>query len=232
MTWCCDSSQLCVSKRFSQQSCDQSQHSKMSMPETNPYAPPATSDALFPRPRWFRREGKFVVVRTGAVLPARCVKTNEAVERYNEVKPRQLMWVPSWARLSPSLGIVAPMLAIWMTSDWASTAFLVVAVPSILIAGLLPVAFQKRMNVTYALQRRERRWRLAVQSVAVVGGVGGWLLGKVYDTDSFAGFFALIGGGFLASVFHHPLRAARYRDGEFWIKGCSPEFLDSLERES
>jgi hypothetical protein len=226
---CCDSSQLCLSKRFSQQSCDESQHSKLSMSETNPYAPPATSEVLFPHPRWFRRDGKFVVVRTGAVLPARCVKTNEEIGEREVSKERQFTWVPLWARFSAFLAMTSPLLVVFFINSHSSTAFYTIGVPGILIAGFLPVAFQKRMKVTYALHRRERRWRLAVQGVAVAGGVGGWLFLKTYDTDSLAGFFALIGGGLLAGVFHHPLRTARHRDGEFWLKGCSPEFLDSLD---
>jgi len=198
-----------------------------SMSETNPYAPPATSEVLFPRARWFRRDGKFVVVRTGAVLPARCVKTNEPIEMQDESKERQLVWVPLWARLSPCLGIPLPF--VMLMNPKVTSVGMYASIPIILIGAFLGLAFQKRMKVTYALQRRERRWRLAVQGVAVAGGIGGWFLSQAYNTDSPAGFFALIGGGLLVGLFHHPLRVARYRDGEFWIKGCSSEFLDSLD---
>jgi hypothetical protein len=198
------------------------------MSELDPYAPPATSGVALSRPRWFRREGKFVVVRTGAVLPARCVKTNEQVEEYNAAKPRQLMWVPLWARLSPSLGGLLLLLAVWRTPNRASVTFLGGAVLTIVVAGFLSLIVQKRLNVTYALNRRQRRWRLAVQSVAAGCGIGAWFLFEANGTDSM-GFFVLIGGFLLVGALQHPLRITRHRDGEFWLKGASPAFLDSLE---
>jgi len=33
-------------------------------------------------------------------------------------------------------------------------------------------------------------------------------------------------------VYPQPLIAVRHRDGEFWLKGASPEFLDSLASSS
>jgi len=41
-----------------------------------------------------------------------------------------------------------------------------------------------------------------------------------------------MGGIGITRVYPQPLIAVRHRDGEFWLKGASPEFLDSLASSS
>jgi hypothetical protein len=199
------------------------------MQDSNPYAPPAAMDPSWPDPRWFRRDGKFVVVRTGAILPGRCIRTNQVLGESDGLIERQLVWTPKWAQCMPAALILMVTLPLFVNSTTGMLTISVIGVLGIVVAGLLSIANQKRVNVRYGLGWRKRRWRLLAQGVIAALCVGGWILCEILKTNTLVTIPLLIGGGTLLGVLYHPLRVARYRDGEFWLKGCSPEFLDSLD---
>jgi len=205
------------------------------MTETNPYATPATAEVapVFPA-HGFRRDGEFVVVRTGAVLPKRCIQTNEPIGQDDWIKEKKLQWSPRWAGLCTSLPYVSLiLLQSWLPSifkDYFTVVIVVMMIGSVATASV----FLKACFVTYGLKgsvyRKQRRARLTFVGLIGLAGVASMLC-------AFLGYFMwvvviLVGMVIVSSLsavrLLRSFRVTRYRDGEFWLKGCSPEFLDSL----
>src|SRR6185503_18903158 len=82
----------------------------MSMPGMDPYAPPSAMNPFWPDPRWFRRDGKFLVIRTGAILPGRCIKTNQVIGERDGLIGKQFVWTPKWVKFTPAA--VIPMVTL------------------------------------------------------------------------------------------------------------------------
>jgi hypothetical protein len=154
------------------------------MSETNPYAPPATSGVAPACPaHGFRRDGEFIVVRTGAILPKRCIQTNHVIDQHDWTKERKLQWSPKWAGLYTALPYLTWILLLeWFPAlkEHVSFGMIAVMVTSVTIA----LTFRRTCFVTYGLK---------------------------------------------SSVTSRPLQVARCQNGEFWLKGASPAFLDSLD---
>jgi hypothetical protein len=89
----------------------------------------------------------------------------------------------------------------------------------------------KRVEVAFGLSQRERKKLLMAElalGACIAGGVSvacatDWMSGLL-------GGIMLLAGAVIAKKFYRPLHAVRYRDGEFWLKGASIAFLDSLDR--
>jgi hypothetical protein len=183
------------------------------MSEVNPYAPPVSlAPPSLPPSVLFRREGNHVVIRDGAHLPARCVRTNQPVEPNGWTRRKRMTWMPSW---------------VWL--------LLLVHLIVLIIVGL---CVQKKAWLTYSMTKGVRKgyiWRVGVSLIALIGGMALGMAGLVNMRASWGwpavavGGVMFLGGAIVAACFHSPLRVTRHRDGEFWIKGCSPEFLDSLD---
>ena len=200
----------------------------------NPYAPPTTSEVAPVCPaHGFRRDGEFVVVRTGAVLPKRCIQTNEPIGQDDWNKEKKLQWSAKWAGLCALSYPSLILLQKWFPplKDHFAFGMMVVVIGSVAIT----IPFQKTFFVTYSLKgsvhRKQRRTRLTF-----IGLLG--LAGLALMLRTFLGYFiwvvvVLVGVVIVSSLSAVRLlcsfRVTRHRDGEFWIKGCSPEFLDSLE---
>lgn len=207
------------------------------MPETNPYAPPATSEVAQVCPaHGFRRDGEFIVVRTGAVLPKRCIQTNEPIGQGDWSKEDKLHGSPRWAGLCISLPCVTPLLLQnWLPSifkDYFAVVIVAMMIGSVAIASI----FHKTCFITYGLkgsvQRKQRRTRLIF--VGLLGLAGVALMLCAFLGHFIWVFIVLLGMVIVISLsavrLSRFIRVIRYRDGEFWLKGCSPEFLDSLDK--
>lgn len=186
-------------------------------PELNPYAPPAQwGPNTLPneRGRGIRREGDLLLAVDGAILPSRCIRTNEPTDSGGLTKTRKLTWYPRWIWVFTLVGLI-PV--------------------SVILASLL----QKNFSVTYSLSRRERarfESRLALGwllftgafvqmtvAVALAGTDSGIWAGIVLSS----GILMMIAGGVF--IFRAaPLRAVSCANGSFGLKGCSEEFLDSV----
>ena len=175
----------------------------------NPYQSPATASAAaeLAADAALRVEGKQLVVRSGAVLPPVCVKTNEPIAREDYLQKRF-----TWC--SPAIGLL------------------------ILISGFLLVLVyfiaRKKCSLTFGLTpavRRKYRNRKIIKIVAAI--VLFFALPVAAGADS--GLLLLIVFLlFLTAVFslffgNSPLAVTKQRNGEFWISGCSKEFLARLE---
>lgn len=183
--------------------------------EANPYKAPDVMNVTAPNlaapdaPFYFR-DGNLLVIRDGAELPKRCVHTNQEVEEKGWRKRRLLAWTPPWIFVFILFGLL----------------------PFLLLAVLL----QKKAKITYSLSK-DARSRLAKKrlialgvmlagiGVAVVGG--SFLNGDAAVLPIFAGIVIAL-GGLIGSLMFNPVAVKKYKDGWFSLKGCSPDFLDSL----
>lgn len=175
--------------------------------DENPYQSPTTVSRAFPTDGGFRVEGKLLVVVTGAVLPPICVKTNRPVSQQDLVT-RQYSWCSSW---------------------WA---FL------ILVSGLLLVLVyflvRKKCTLTFGLDpavKRKYRLRNLAKVVAVIALF--FALPFVAGTNSMPAIVVVLllflGSIVALLIGNSALSVTKYRNGEFWLHGCSFEFLDGLQ---
>jgi len=186
----------------------------------NPYAAPASmqaSDTQSPVPQQddgsYYRDGKFLIVKDGASLPSFCVITNEQVLQGGRRKQVPIAWTPPWIYIIAVLGLLLALIAI--------------------------LAFQKKAKITYSLS--ERAWnkivkRRTIGFAVLLGGVALIIMGIKAPTDA-AYAMAFIPGGVIAILISlvtfslaHPIKVIKFKKGWFRIKGCSPEFLETLPK--
>lgn len=150
-----------------------------------------------------------LVVRSPAVLPERCIKTNLSAD----VTPRfcRLYWShPIIYFLFP----LSPLIALFEFATGRNTCEV--------IYYLSPAA-------------RRRLWCLRLLPVvaALFAVVIVILVAYARDVSRFAFLASLLGllGLIAGSFFSAPFRIHKARGDRFWIKGCGAEFLDSIRRD-
>jgi len=158
-----------------------------------------------------RRDGnKIVVPVSGAQLPRRCVKTNQPVTE-TEVKNKTLYWYP-------------PLIALSILI-------------SLLIFLILYLVMRKKIIIDIPLSRDGRgivRKHWAIVWALLLGGVVLFIAG-IANIDR-AGWLIVIGllvglAGLIYSAYKGVLlRPTKLKDGEVWLAGACPEFLDSLPK--
>ncbi len=187
----------------------------MSDIDTNPYAAPVAQalPPLLPKAAtgYFYRDDKYLVVSNHAELPHRCVLTNQPVAPDGWRKPVAIAWTPPWVFVTLLAGA--------------------------LVALILILVLQKKAKVTYSLSPEGRGriqkkkmvgWLMLLGAIALI--VGGFNVPE----GSGLTVFAMLGGILVIVVsliffsIANPVKAVKFRDGWFRLKGCSPEFLDSL----
>ena len=174
--------------------------------DDNPYQSPTVDRSAALSTANVRVDGKYLVVASGAVLPPLCVKTNAPVQQ-QDIRQRRLSWCP------PIVGLL------------------------ILLSGLLLILVyfiaRKHCTITFGLSpavRQKYRNRRILKIVAVV--VLFFVLALTAAIDS-AAVILTVFILFLVSVIslfigNAPLAIAKHRKGEFWISGCSKEFLAAV----
>lgn len=186
----------------------------MTTSDPNPYATPQASSPPVSSSNnhsAFFRDGKFLVVRDGAVLPERCLVTNKETSHADWRKRVTISWFPSWVFITILLNLIVMAVAMLIT--------------------------QKKAGVTYSLSR-EIRWKIRKKNylgfafgLGAIGlFVGGFTIWS--EADSVGAAFLV---GILLAIFSlicfvvaNPLKAIKYKDGWFRLKGCSEEFLETL----
>ena len=175
--------------------------------DQNPYEAPTAAPSAPLSMTEVRVEGKFLVVTSDAVLPPFCVKTNRPVQP-EDFQQRQLSWCP-------------PIVALL-----------------ILLSGLLLIlvyiVVRKHCRIKFGLspetRKKYRNWRI-YKIIAVIALFFAFPFSATLDNSAVIG---AVGVGFLAAVLslfigNSPLAIARHRKGEFWISGCSMEFLAQVQ---
>lgn len=156
-----------------------------------------------------RADGKFLVIRTDAILPKRCIKTNQPVD--DPPVTRKLYWAPPW--------IIALILI------------------NLLVVLIVYMVMRKECRITYYINKQHKNRRLinlAIGCGLFVFGVVGFFGGIVFESGLFALGSALI---WLASIVFlvivgKVISVTKYKDDEFWIKGVCQEYLDEVRAET
>lgn len=176
----------------------------------NPYAapkmvePPAV-DAATGAAIW--RNGKLLVIGPDQVLPARCVKCNEAADAYPF--RRTLVWYPRWTYLGLLGGLI----------------------PFVVIA----IVMQKKLTGVFALCELHRRHRRRAILIGWLGSLAGMaiIIGGASSRDLAA--LGVMSGivTILISVFYGLFASRivwpqRIRDQRAWVNGVCPQYLEGL----
>lgn len=152
-------------------------------------------------------DGDCLVVRSGAVLPNRCVRTNQPTS-FMEERRQTLYWAPSWIAILILLNL--------------------------LILAIVYFVVRKACDITYSESqelRSARRTRVLITSLVCVALFVGMIAGIGYES---AGvmivtiFGLLVGLITLLVVARGPIRPVKHKNGEFWLRGFSREYLDQL----
>ena len=169
-------------------------------------------------------------------MPKRCIQTNEPIGQDDWIKEKKLQWSPKWAGLCTSL----PYLSLILLQKWLPHTFkdLLSLGMAVMMFGSVAVAvvLRKTCFVTYSLKssvhRKKRRARLIL--ALLMGLAGAAVLLCAFMDHYFWVPIVIAGAVSIAAVILgrasvQLLQVIRHRDGEFWLKGCSSEFLDSLD---
>jgi len=174
---------------------------------TNPYEPPLVDVAVVATPQ-IRTDGMYLIVDSGAELPRRCVKTNQPISE-QDMKRRDMYWHPSWV--------------------------IIVIIMSIPIGLLVLFLVRKRCRIVYGLHPDVRRRYLIFILVKLLISVALFvalvLAAVVWNAEVAMAILLVVSLVSLLAIFigNAPLRVTNWRQGAFWIKGCSREFLLSIE---
>jgi hypothetical protein len=182
----------------------------------NPYHPPSeinppplnaagSESACF-------RDGKFLVIREGSVLPNRCIVSNQVVDSKGWRKPFRVVWNPRWILWLLILGPIIYAITIACT--------------------------QQRASFTVSMGKGIRRKLASARLISLLMLAG--MVGCIYACVQFSKVStpnAIIAGSaafvlliIMAVVARRaiPLRAVKHAFGFFAVKGCSEAFLSTL----
>ena len=157
-------------------------------------------------------EGKWLVMPTKTALPERCIRTNAPVSP-EEYRRWDLPHIPRWL------------------------VFLMLVSPLLLIA--VPFAVQRRCVFKAGLSNQARRdffLRKSAACLLMLAPLALCLYAVVVNSEEWVLMAILLSlpcfwiGFAILILWTSPLRVIRADDQLFWIRGCSPEFLASLEQ--
>ena len=174
----------------------------------NPYQSPATIPDGPCQAGGLRVEGKLLVVQSGAVLPPVCVKTNQPVSEYDLVT-RRFTWCSPLVAL---LALVSGPLLILV--------YFVARRKCTLTFGILPT-----------INGRYRTFRIVKIVAVFVLFLALFLVAPIRDSTPLVMVILVL---FLISVVslcfgNSPLTVTKYRAGEYWVAGCSRDFLADIQ---
>lgn len=176
----------------------------------NPYAAPATLTPEKMTFAGFEVRGKKLAVQDGAILPARCIKTNQPVtiEETGRIKRIKLAWSnPWWALL-----ILLPL--------------------GILVYIIVALSTRKSGSITVHLShqavKRKRIWvsSLLLLAVGIPTVVFGLKIGL--SEIAFIAFFTSIILLIIALFSTRYLTPVRHKEGWFLIRGINREYLNDI----
>lgn len=176
----------------------------------NPFQSPTLDESLVlaSSDRLFEIDRNLLVIRSGLVLPARCVYTNQPLAE-SELRTKTMYYCRPWVFILLLLGGVLPfLLAYWI--------------------------LRKKCVIGYGVCRPERARRFSrgvgvmfgFFMVVILFGLAAFFELSSLAAISIVALFALL--SYVVAT-HRALRVVRHRDGRFWIGGISPAFLVSLD---
>jgi hypothetical protein len=165
-------------------------------------APSPISPFAAPTPRV---QGKLLIIRDGDVLPRYCVKTNQPVTVV-EMRTKEFTWC------SPLVGLL-----------------MLISGPLLILVYFLA---RKRFYLTFGLSDELRQRYRYIYLAKVIAAVALFFTmplsaaaGNVVPVIVLILFIGAVVSLFLGNS---PLAATNYRNGEFWITGCSKNFLATV----
>jgi hypothetical protein len=153
------------------------------------------------------REGQLIVMRQGALLPKRCLQTNETIS--GPYKKITLYWHSPWLF------------------------FLILAHLILFIIVALAARKSVTLEITMGPKMLQRKKRLQLIGVVIMlsGIIESILALSQSEPDGLhilIGVLALIVGLFVAVAGSQTLMVQRMEGNYIWLKGASPAYLDSL----
>ena len=178
--------------------------------DTNPFQTPETGFDATPAVRLAglpRVDGDYLVVASGTVLPPVCVKTNQPVSQRDLVR-KQFDWCSPWVALLLLVNLLVLLIVYFIVRKKCSLTF-----------GLAPRI------------RRGYRTRMLVKIAIVIALLFAIPLSAALDSSVAIAISVVLFLVGVVSLFigNSPLRVAKHREGMFWIKGFSPEYLASFK---
>lgn len=156
-------------------------------------------------------DGNYLVLTDRTALPLRCVRTNQPVSE-RECQTLDLPWIPPTLKIAMCL------------------------VPFLLLFA--PYAVRRRCRLQAGISKGVRfRYllRKLLAGLLIVGAlvaplvcmINGWLGSALVTVVAFP--FLFWGGFIFLILFTSPLTIADHKGDQFWLQGCSPEFLASIK---
>ena len=187
------------------------------MPEFNPYTPPQIPSIPPPLPDGYTpdgvwRQGKLLVMHKQAILPDRCVKSNQPAEG------RRLKRSMSWHHPAIFLAICA----------------------GILVYIILALVLSKRATIYIGLSEEwfaRRRRAIIIGWIVVLASVGMFVTAGVYSDRLgeeivapliLAGVATFFAGAIYGLVAARMVAPTKITSEHIWIKGVQPEYLATL----
>jgi len=151
-----------------------------------------------------RVDGKQLIVRSNTVLPAICIKSNEPISEAELIK-KTLSWLPPLYALVLLIGGPLVLLIV----------YLVARKQCVLVYGVASTIQRKRrnrilMNVAISL--------LLFLAIPITASIDSPLAILI-------AVFAFLGAIVSLLLTGSQVRITKHRNGEFWISGCSADFL-------
>lgn len=176
----------------------------------NPYAPPidiVPAAMSLPPTQDCYHYGNMLVVRDGTVLPHVCPKTNQETGSDDWRKQLRITWTPQW--------VIALILV------------------NILVVIIVALCIRKSGKITYSMSKAARKKvRIARISGSILLALSLALVtsGIIFTAEDYAGPLIIFG---IILIFvalyafgkHGMLRAHKFKNGWFLVKGCDPSFL-------
>lgn len=157
-------------------------------------------------------EGNRFVTPSGCRMPQVCVVTNTPVSERDMVFTH-LYWSPPWVALTLLLGGLPLIICYFATRKCCAITF-----------GLSPEV-RKKKRIVIAIK--------ILVSLALLGGVILLSMAGPHNKAAETGMLVCLLLFFISVVVvfvgNSTLRIANHRDGLFWIKGFSREYLEQLE---
>ena len=186
----------------------------MTGPDSNPYATLADFTIGPPvfEPKGLFRAGKFLYLQDGAALLELCLITNQETGVGDWRKKMKIAWTPPWVFLFVLTGVLVALIMMVFAQKKAKN-------------HLQFVSSGPQADSSQAVDR----FRVATpwyRFDARDGEYGsGW---RYFRNLFFAAVISILVSLVLLSV-ASPVKVAGHKNGWFKLKGCSPQFLDSLE---
>lgn len=160
---------------------------------------------------FYFRDGNFLVIRDGAELPHVCLRTNRNLSQDDWRKKVPVLWTPPWVYMLLIAG--GPVLCV-----------------------IVSMIVRKKAKFTYSLDKDTRgkifRWRMLALATLLVGIALFFMAPGQSSDDAMVGYIfggiALLFAALIIYNLSNPIKVGGYVNDWFKIKGCSPDFLNTL----